>query len=381
MLKSLSNFTLAVSTLVGTIIGVGMFSLPYAAAISGIIPVIFYLVVLGILVTLLHLMYGEIVLRTSTKHRLAGYAEVYFGSWGKIIGSFIFFVNLYLALLVYLVVGGEFLRIIFSGFLNFSSQVGSIILAIIGFSVVFKGIKLAGWVDFFMVAAIVLLIFSFVFYAFDLADTDNLIKFSSVDSIFFPYGIILFALAGGSAIPEIRSFFKTSTKNYYKAIILGTIIPVFVYIVFTLAVVSISGVSTSREAIAGLSDFLGSGFIKYGAVVGFLAVITSFFIIGLNLKNSFQLDFKLSVLVSFVLTVGVPMYLFFSGFSDFIKLISLAGGVMGGLEALLIIFLWLKARKKGTQIPEYSLSLKTGLVFLLAIMFLLGIVYEVIYTI
>ena len=381
MLKSLSNFTLAVSTLVGTIIGVGMFSLPYAAAISGIIPVIFYLVVLGILVTLLHLMYGEIVLRTSTKHRLAGYAEVYFGSWGKIIGSFIFFVNLYLALLVYLVVGGEFLRIIFSGFLNFSSQVGSIILAIIGFSVVFKGIKLAGWVDFFMVAAIVLLIFSFVFYAFDLASTDNLIKFSSVDSIFFPYGIILFALAGGSAIPEIRSFFKISTKNYSRAIILGTIIPVFVYIVFTLAVVSISGVSTSREAIAGLSDFLGSGFIKYGAVVGFLAVITSFFIIGLNLKNSFQLDFKLSVLVSFVLTVGVPMYLFFSGFSDYIKLISLAGGVMGGLEALLIIFLWLKARKKGTQIPEYSLSLKTGLVFLLAIMFLLGIIYEVIYTI
>ena len=90
-----------------------MFSLPYAAAISGIIPVIFYLVVLGILVTLLHLMYGEIVLRTSTKHRLAGYAEVYFGSWGKIVGGFIFFVNLYLALLVYLVVGGEFLRIIF----------------------------------------------------------------------------------------------------------------------------------------------------------------------------------------------------------------------------------------------------------------------------
>ncbi|MDP3799966.1 MAG: aromatic amino acid transport family protein [bacterium] len=380
MLKSLSNFTLAVSTLVGTIIGVGMFSLPYAAAISGIIPVIFYLVVLGILVTLLHLMYGEVVLRTSAKHRLAGYAEVYFGSSGKVIASVIFLINLYLALLVYLVVGGEFLRIIFSGFLNFSAQTGSIILAIIGFGIVFKGIKLAGVTDFFMTTAIILLIAIFGFYAFGLASTENLIKFSSVDSIFFPYGIVLFALAGGSAIPEIRSFFKSNAKNYSKAIILGTVIPVLVYAVFTVAVVSISGVFTSREAIAGLSGFLGSGFIKYGAIVGFLAVITSFFTIGLNLKNSFQLDFKLPILISFILTVGIPMYLFFSGFSDFIKLISLAGGVMGGLEALLIIFLWLQARKKGTQIPEYSLSLKTGLVFILAAMFLLGIVYEVIYT-
>ncbi|MDP3764468.1 MAG: aromatic amino acid transport family protein [bacterium] len=380
MLKTLSNFTLAVSTLVGTIIGVGMFGLPYTAAISGIGPVLFYLFILGILVILLHLMYGEVVLRTSTKHRLAGYAEVYFGSSGKTIASIIFFINLYLALLAYLVVGGEFLRIIFSGFLNFSSQAGSIALAIIGFTVVFKGMRLAGWTDFFLVGAMILLIGGFVFYAFDMARPENLINFSTVDSLFFPYGIVLFALAGGSAIPEIRSFFKSNAKNYGRAIVWGTVIPILVYAVFTVAVVSISGVSTSREAIAGLSDFLGKGFVKYGALVGFLAVITSFFTIGLNLKNSFQLDFKLPVLASFVLTVGVPMYLFFSGFSDFIKLISLAGGVMGGLEALLIILLWTRARKKGNQSPEYSLSLKTGLVFLLALMFALGVAYEIIYT-
>lgn len=380
MFRETKNFILAVSTLVGTIIGVGMFSLPYAALISGIVPVMFYLFVLGILVTLLHLMYGEVVLRTSTKHRLAGYAQVYFGSWGKMVASVIFLINLYLALLVYLVVGGEFLRIIFSGFLNFSSQIGSIALAIIGFSVVFKGIKLAGWTDFFMMVALVLLVVGFVFYTFNMARPENLIKFSSVDSIFFPYGIILFALAGGSAIPEIRSFFKSNAKNYSKAIILGTIIPVLVYIVFTLAVVNISGVFTSREAIAGLSGFLGSGFVKYGAIVGFLAVITSFFTIGLNLKNSFQLDFKLPVLISVVLTAGVPLYLFFSGFADFIKLISLAGGVMGGLEAILIISLWAKARKKGEREPEYSVKLKPSLKYLLALVFLVGIIYELIYT-
>ena len=380
MSKTLTNFILAVSTLVGTIIGVGMFGLPYAAKISGFGPVIFYLVLLGILVTLLHLMYGEVVLRTSTKHRLAGYAEIYFGSKGKIVGSVIFFINLYLALLDYLVVGGEFLKNIFSGFLNFSPQTGTLLLALIGFAVVFKGIKLAGVTDFFMTAILILMVFGIGFFGYSTIDSKNLINFASKDSLFFPYGIVLFSLAGGSAIPEIRSFFKTNVKNYAKAIILGTAIPILIYAVFTFIIFSISGTFTSKEAISGLANFLGNGFVRYGAIVGFLAVITSFFTIGLNLKNSFRFDFKLPVFVSFVLTVGIPLYLFFSGFADFITIISLAGGVIGGLEALLIISLWIKSRKKSERIPEYSLKLRPVIVGLLVLVFSLAIFYELIYT-
>lgn len=380
MFKTSSNFILAVSTLVGTIIGVGMFGLPYATAISGVVPAFFYLFVLGILVTLLHLMYGEVVLRTSSAHRLAGYAEVYFGSTGKAMGSIIFFINLYLALLVYLIVGGEFLKIVFSGFVNFSSEIGAIILAIIGFTVVFKGIRLAGWVDFFIMAVLLFLVIGIGFYGATVAKTENLIKFYSLNLLFFPYGIVLFALSGGSAVPEIRSFFKSRAENYRRAIVWGTVIPVLVYAVFILDVVSISGASTSREAISGLGSFLGQNFIKYGAIVGFLAVITSFFTVGLNLKNSLLFDFKLPIALVFLLTVGVPLALFFSGFGDFIKLISLAGGVMGGLEALFIILLWAKARKKGEREPEYSVKLKPVFKYLLALVFLVGIVYELIYT-
>ncbi|MBI2052142.1 MAG: hypothetical protein HYT38_00485, partial [Candidatus Sungbacteria bacterium] len=194
----MKNFILAVSTLVGTIIGVGMFGLPYAAAQAGWGLFLIYLGVLGVVVTLIHLIYGEIVLRTKTKHRLVGYAEFYLGQKGKLIGSVIFFVTLYLALLAYLLIGGEFLSIMLSGVWNISPAGGAILVAVFGFGVVFKGLKLTGVLEFVMAAALVILILGLAGYSFNFAASGPLSFLSSAGDFFLPYGVILFSLAGGS---------------------------------------------------------------------------------------------------------------------------------------------------------------------------------------
>lgn len=376
----MKNFVLAIATLVGTIIGVGMFGLPFVAATSGSAPTLFYLVVLTGIVTLVHIVYGEIVLRTAEKHRLAGYAGLYLGRTGKFVGSFIFLANLYLASLAYLLVGGEFLRIVFSGWINFSAVTGSLILGVITFAIIFKGIRLTGFFEMLLTMVLLSLIASLAIYGAKFIDTKNLILFSSKSALFLPYGAILFALSGGSAIPEIRSFFSGRAKGYRSAIILGTIIPAVIYAIFIITVLGISGTRTSPEAINGLTYFLGNSFVRYGALAGFLAVITSFFTVGLNLKNSFSLDFKLPHSLSFILAVGVPLLLFFSGWANFITIISLAGGVLGGLEGLLILAVWSKAKKQGDRNPEYTVKLSRFFKYLLALVFLVGIVYGFIYT-
>lgn len=369
---------MAVATLAGTIIGVGMFGLPYAASQAGFKLTLIYLFLLGIIVTVIHLIYGEIVLRTKEKHRLPGYAQTYLGRWGRTAASIIFFTTLYLALLAYLLIGGEFLSIIFSGWFNFSPALGALILAILGFGVVFKGLKLTGVFEFFLTAALIVLIVGLSVYSIKLFDPINL-NLKSAD-IFLPYGLILFALAGGSAIPEIRNFFRTGRKNYLKwAIILGTFIPVLIYAVFITAVLGTSGPATSAEAVKGLLPYFGPTLIKYAALVGFLAVITSFFTIGLNIKNSLIFDFKLPKVLSFLFTAGAPLILFFSGFKNFISILSFSGAVLGGLEGLLLILIWRQARRRSARTPEYSLQLGTGLQLILALVFLAGLVYEILY--
>ena len=377
----MKNFILATSTLIGTIIGVGMFGLPYAASQAGWGLTLVYLVALGAVVMLMHLIYGEIVLRTQAKHRLVGYAEVYLGRSGKFIGSIIFFVTLYLALLAYLIIGGEFLSVILSGVWNITPTGGALLVAVLGFTVVFLGLKLTGALEFLMSAALTVLILGLAAQTFKFSGrAESLSFFSPAGNFFLPYGVILFSLAGGSAIPEIRNFFIAGRSRFLKmAIIAGTLVPVLVYIVFTTSVLRLSGSATSPEALAGLAPILGSTWIKYGALMGFLAVITSFFTIGLNIQNSFRLDFGLPKLLSWLLTAVVPVGLFFYGYKNFISILSFTGAVLGGFEGILLLLIWRKARKKGNRVPEYKLKLHPVVVYALLLIFLVGVVYQFIY--
>lgn len=374
------NLIFASATLIGTIIGVGMFGLPYVASRVGLVPMAVNMVFVGLVVMLLHLAYGEIVLRTNGKHRLIGYAEIYFGKLGKFFSAIVFFVTLYLALLAYLLVGSEFLKTFFSGWIELSNGGWAVIMSAIGYSMVFKGIKTSGYFEALMTFVLLSLIFGITLFGLDKIDAGNLISFSENADWFLPYGVILFSLAGGSAIPEIRTIFSGgSAKPLKKAIIFGTAVPAMTYFVFMVAVLGISGENTSKEAIAGLIPFLGEDFVKYGAAVGFLAVITSFFTIGLAIKNSLVFDFKLSNGASLVLTALFPLSLYFLGFSDFIKIFSVTGAVLGGCEGLLLLAIWSRAKKKGQRIPEYSINLGKIFVFVLSVAFLAGIVYEIIY--
>ena len=73
--NDMKNFVLATTTLVGAIVGLGIFGIPYTAARAGFFIVVIYIVILGIVALLIQLLYGEIVERTEGKHRLTGYTE------------------------------------------------------------------------------------------------------------------------------------------------------------------------------------------------------------------------------------------------------------------------------------------------------------------
>jgi tyrosine-specific transport protein len=372
------NFFYATAILIGTIVGAGMFGIPYVVAQSGfLIGAIFLLFLTGVSL-LIHLIYGEIICRTKEKHRLVGYAEYYLGKWGKTITTFSVLFGLYGALLVYIIISGEFLSTIFSPLLGGSAFTYSLIFFAVGALAILKGLSLIERLELIMALFLVLVVFLIFFSGLPRLDISNL-KTINLKYFFLPYGVILWALAGGAAIPEIREILKTDGKKYKKIIIFGTVIPAILYFLFMFIVVGVTGTGTSPEAIEGLIGSLGREIIILGAIFGALAAMTSFFVIGLCLKKVFWYDYRINKTLSWFLACSIPLIGFLLGLRAFIPIIGFLGVIIGAIEGTVLVLIYKKAKKFGNREPEYSLKIPNIITYALIGIFVLGLIYQVIY--
>ncbi len=368
----------ATATLVGTIVGAGMFGIPYVVAQSGFLIGAVFLFILTIVSILLHLAYGEIAYKTPGKHRLVGYAEHYLGKYGKVIVTISLLIGFFGSLLVYIIISGEFLSELFSPLFGGSSFVYSLIFFAIGSLGVLKGLKLIEQLELvigLLLCGIVLLIFfSGIFHL----DVSNL-KSINLKQFFLPYGVILWALAGGAAVPELKEVVKGNGKSYKKAIVLGTLIPAVLYFLFMFVVVGVSGERTSPEAIQGLMGILGREITYIGAAFGALASITSFFVIGLALKKVFWYDYRINKNLSWFLVCFIPLLGFLLGLREFIPIIGFLGVFLGAIESVSIILIYKKVSRIKKADLDYNLKLPKIVIFSLIVLFILGFIYQIIY--
>ena len=371
------KFFFAISILLGTIVGAGIFGIPYVIARSGIIPGFFYLLILGGAVLLIHLFFGEIVLRTKEKHRLVGYAQKYLGNWGRILITISTILGLTGALLVYIILSGDFLKIIFS-FLNLPSFYFSLMFWAILSYFIFRGIKLIAPAELFMNIAFFFIIFLIFCFALPKLNLQNftLINF---EHIFLPYGVILFSLVGWIAVPVISETFKgfEVRKNLKKVIISAILIVIFLYFLFALAVIGVSGKNTTPEVFQGLLPYLGQKIIIFGALFGIFAIVTSFLILGNYFKNTLFYDYKIPRWISASIACGLPFILFLIGFREFIEVSGFVGTIIGVIEGGAIVLIFKKAKLLGNRCPEYSLKIPSILLYFLIAIFILGAVSQV----
>jgi len=365
--------------LIGTIIGAGIFGLPYVAAKIGFFPVIIYLVVIAAIVTLMHLLYGEVVLRTRGKHRMVGYAEIYLGKWGKRAATFSVVLGSYAGLLIYIILSGVFLFGFLGDFLGGDARVYSTIVFLASFIFIAGGLKIVSWLESFLSFLLIVAIFIFLAKGSFLVNISNYSIASDWSQFFLPYGVLLFALTGGSVIPDLAAVLDDDERRLKKTIIWGTLIPATIYLFFIAVVFGITGAATTPDAITGLKNIYGDGFVRIGALVGFLAVITSLLAFGINLKKTFEYDYKISKNIALILALFVPFIIFLTGFNDFIRVIGFSGAVMGGIDGVLIILMYQKADRegRGTRKPEYDIPTSKWLEYFLIAVFALGIIYKI----
>ncbi len=372
------RFWHAVAMMVGMIIGVGIFGVPYAITKVGFALGIFYIVFLGGILLLEHLLYSEVVLRTEGKHRLVGYAEIYLGKYGKTLAGAAQILSFYGALIAYIIIGGQFLHAILLPIFGGSVLMYQFAFFVLMSLAVLIGLRLVASIEFLMTIILLAVVAIIFFFGLPYVWYPNL-YIMNLKEIFFPYGVILFALGGAAAVPQIRELLRGQEEKMKKAIVIGTAVPLVVTALFAFVVIGISGSGTTQEAIAGLSGALGSKIVLFGAIFGFLAIATSFLVLGLNLKEIFNFDYKLNGFLSWALACILPFLIFLAGRPEFMSVIAFTGAVLGGLEGILIILIWLKAKENGKRQPEYSLKVSRLILDLVAFIFILGILYKLIY--
>lgn len=368
------NFLYATAVLVGTMVGVGIFGIPFAFSKAGFWIGFLFLILIGFITLLLDLMYGEVVLRTHEEHQITGYADKYLGLWFKRSIFFSVALALYSALLVYMIIAGEFLNNIFSSVFYASPTSYSLIFFVVLAILILRGIKRISWVEFFLMglfAVVVILIFGVG------VGSINLSNFAGIhpEFWFLPYGVLLFAFAGFSAIPIQRDILRDQENNLKKSILLAVLLTGALYLLFAFTVLGISGGATTPDAISGLYQFLGGKIIFLGSLFGILAVTTSFLMLGSAFMEMFHLDYNVPKKGAWLLVVVPPLVLFLGGLRAFIDIISLAGSVAIGLEGIVLTFVYIKSKSKGDRVPEYSLELPKFFYYLLIFVFGAGIVY------
>lgn len=358
--------------LIGTVIGAGIFALPYVISKSGLIPGIFYFIFLGFIVLLLHFCYGEIVLRTQARCRIVGFAEKYLGQRGKYIVLISVLVGLTGSILVYLILGSTFLQLIFPSHLPK-------ILYVLFFWLFISGLIISDWgkaaiFNSLMTGALIIVVLVIVFYGL------RFVKFSNIPLInwsylFIPWGPIFYSLSGGSAIPEMREVMEEKSKNLKKAIIIGSLIPVLIYFLFSFVVIGVVGASITTESIAGLGLFLGKTILYLGGIFGFLNIATSYLVLGMVLKKILIYDLKVAKAGAVGFTCLVPPLLYLIGFYNFIQIISFLGLWLGAVDGILLLIIHRQAQLKGDRQPEYSLKLSKLNYIFISFVFIIALVF------
>lgn len=195
------------------------------------------------------------------------------------------------------------------------------------------------------------------------------------------YGIIFYALNGLAAIPLVFNLLrekKEKAVNFKKVLVIGTIIVAVSYLLFMNCIALVSGGRVSQDAISGLVQFVGKPIVAIGAVAGILIVWTSYIAFAQYLKTLLQVDFKWNGILSTLTVIFLPLAFFFIGINAIGDLISLMGGVLGGLDGLIVFLVYFAAKKKSEQEPEYKLNLKPVIAWVIGGFFFVSSIMQIV---
>jgi amino acid permease len=373
MLNNLfKDYIYPIAVFSGGMVGVGFLSLPYIALQSGIWLMLIYFLVLTALVVAINIIFCQISLKTPDFKRFPGFVGHYLGKWAESFAMISVILASIGVLLVYLLIGGQFLTSVFHPFFSGSMLTYVLVYFFLASAIIYFDIKVVAKAEFWIIVLLFLSLLLVFIEGFTHIKISNILIGSWSQSIvnsFLPYGTLLFALWGIGLIPEVEEMIIGQKKRLKSIVTASTIVTSVFYFLFILLILGITGKQTDPTALASLKNFLPSILVSVCLLMGILATFTAFITQGIIFKKTLMFDLKIKHWQAFVMTCFPPLILFLLGLNSFIPLLSFVGGVFLGIDGILVLLMYKKIG--GKNIVIYPLSL----------VFLLGVIYEIIYFI
>ncbi len=361
--------------MVGYVIGVGMFGLPFLFSRAGVLSFFIFLAVLGPIQYFLHLVYANLIIVTKTYHRMTGYAEIYLGKKGKYFVFTAKMIGNMGALLAYIILSGTYLYHLLSPSLGGSEFFYASVLFFLEAIIVFFGIGMIARVEFFITGLLLVVI---VMIAAKGGGSISMANYSLANWHYFllPYGAMLFAIDGSGSLPIVAKLLGRDKEQIKSVIRVGMILSIAVVIVFTLVILGVSGPLTTEDALTGVGRILDGRVTMIALFFGVLTMATSFFGVAESIRETLWWDIKFNKYLAWGMAVFIPYLLYLIGFQDFIGVISFAGAISGSLCAIFMIIIFLKFVKKKDHLPLFKHKPKAILLYFLILMFVSGLIYN-----
>lgn len=364
---------IATASLVGAIVGVGVFGVPYAVSRAGVVLGLAFFVVLGAVQFFQHLFYAEAAAATDEQVRFVGFTEKFVGRRFRPLATVISLGGSWCALVAYVLVGGSFLHALLGGWLGGGVFAYQLAWAAAGAVILMFGLNLVSEISFVgTVGKVAALAVVLAFCAFRLKAGNMTV---TVSDPLLPYGVILFSLSGLSIIPEMEEMVGGDRCLFRRAVAWGSLISLTLTVLFGFLVFGVTGAATTSDAIGGLQAVFGGFMPVLAAAFGFLAVATSFMAIGIDLKNTFVYDLRFRPAAAWLATIGVPCAFLLFGVRDFLPVVGFSGAVFGGAGALLVGAMYVRIRKQ-RLLGEHALGVPTWVAYAVSAVLGLGILIE-----
>jgi len=359
--KENREFWLASADLVGSIIGVGIFGVPYAISRVGLAPALIFFFVLGGIQLLQHFYLAEAAMACPDKLRLTGLVARYVGPRARWVAAVANICGLWVGMVAYIIVGGEFLSVLLKPFLGGQPFVYQIAWALAATAIIYFSLKVITRLGFLTVSA---LIIAFLLIFIRATPAIHAANFALLDlkDVFLPYGVLLFSLSGYPAILEMEDILEGKHEHYRRSVLVGSLVGAFLTLAFGLVVYGVTGAATTEDAVTGLKTVLGGNIATLAALLGFLAIVNCYLRVGVYLRHTFQYDFKLRRFVAWLLAAAVPVGVFLLGAKSFVSMISFSGAVFGGVTAIMIVLLFLAVARK-EKIDQPPLAVPRSLAY------------------
>lgn len=276
----------------GTAIGGGMLALPVLTSQGGFVPSLFIYVLCWLFMAATGFLLLELTLAYGKGSNLITIATKTLGIPGQVVTWTLYLYMFYCLTVAYMVGSGN----IFNSFIGSDSPAYGILLFTAIFApIVWVGAKLVSPINGYLMFALIALYAAFIVMGAPYVNVDLLQRRDwQMSLIALPIAFTSFAYQG--IIPTLVSYLNEDRKKIRLCLILGTLIPLIVYVIWQaliLGIIPVEGenglkaaLDNGDNAISPLKNFISNPYLVWiGSAFAFLALLTSFFGVTLGLKD------------------------------------------------------------------------------------------------